>query len=108
MIQIKLKILKGFKEKSLGLLFEKYASPVLIETRFGIHTFGLRFPIDVLVLDNSKKVVKIKTNLKQNRIFLWNPIYNKVIELPGGEIRRLKIKKGKVLSLLRSLKKQNS
>lgn len=99
MIEIKLKILKGFKEKSLGLLFVKYASPVLIQTRFGIHTFGLRFPIDVLILDKSNKVVKTQENLKQNRIFLWNPTYNKVLELPKGEIEKLHIETGERLKL---------
>lgn len=94
MVEIKLKILKGLKEKSLGLLFAKKASPVLIQTRFGIHTFGLKFPIDILILDSSNKVIKLKADLKPNRIFLWNPIYSKVIELPAGEIKKRNIKIG--------------
>ena len=64
----------------------------MIETRFGIHTFGLKYPIDVLILDNGNKVVFLKKNLMPWRIFLWNPIYDKVLELPQGTIDKKKIK----------------
>ena len=98
MILLKVKKLKGLKEKTFGLIFEKKAFPVLIDTRFGIHTFGLRFPIDVLILNNSNTVVKMKQGLKPNRIFIWNPIYNKVIELPKNEIKKRKIKIGATIA----------
>lgn len=94
MIELKVKILSGFKDKTIGLLFIKNAYPVFIETRFGIHTFLLRFSIDVLVLDKENKVVKTAQNLKPNRLFFWNPIYNKILELPAGEIKKNKIKIG--------------
>ncbi|MBI2074450.1 MAG: DUF192 domain-containing protein [Candidatus Levybacteria bacterium] len=98
-VELKVKILKNFKEKAIGLLSEKKPFPVLIRTRFGIHTFGLRFPIDVLVLDKFNKVVKISENLKPNRVFFWNPLYSKVIELPKGEIRKSKIKIGETIRI---------
>ena len=98
MITIKVKDLKSFKEKALGLLFSKKTSPVFIQTRFGIHTFCLLFPIDVLVLSDLDIVVRVK-KLKQNRIFLWNPKFKKIIELPAGEIERKKIKIGDKIKL---------
>ena len=39
-------------------------------------------------------MIKLKSDLKPNRIFLWNPIYIKVIELPAGEIKKRNIKIG--------------
>ncbi|MCL5432609.1 MAG: DUF192 domain-containing protein [Patescibacteria group bacterium] len=99
MIKLKVKKLTSFKEKTIGLLNNKKAIPVLIKTRFGIHTFGLKFPIDVLVLDKNNKVVKISNNLKQNRIFLWNPLFSNVIELPSGQINNNKIKIGDTISI---------
>lgn len=79
--------------KIVGLIGKKEVSAITFTTRFGIHTFGLRFPIDVLILDENNSVVVLKKNLKKNRIFLWNPKFNRVIELPQGFIEKNKIKK---------------
>ncbi len=98
MLTLKVKQLSGW-DKVSGLLFAKKAYPVLLKTRFGIHTFGMKFPIDVLALDNNLKVVKIVENLQPNRIFLWNPIYDIVIELPSGEVKKQKIKLGQRIKL---------
>ena len=77
-----------------GLIGKDKPYVLMIRTRFGIHTFGLKFPIDVLVLNNEDKVVSIKKNLKPNRIFSWNPLYEKVIELPVGTIKKNQIRMG--------------
>lgn len=92
MITIKVKKTKNLKEKVLGLIGAKQPYALMLKTRFGIHTFGLKFPIDVLILDKNNKVVKMKKSLKPNNIFLWNPLLDKVIELPQGTINRRKIK----------------
>jgi uncharacterized protein len=91
---IKARRLDGWWEKSVGLIGKDKVSPIYFETRWGIHTFGVRSAIDVLILDNFNKVAVMKKNLKPNRIWLWNPKYKKVMELPGGEINKLKIKIG--------------
>ncbi|MCL5411319.1 MAG: DUF192 domain-containing protein [Patescibacteria group bacterium] len=83
---------KSFKEKVIGLLRETVPTPLLIKTRFGIHTFGMKFSIDILILDQSNRVASLKENLSPNRIFLWNPCYNLVVELPSGTIKGKKIK----------------
>lgn len=92
--------LQSFAEKGRGLLFEKEAHSVLLKTRFGIHTFGIKFPIDVLVLDKKHKVVKLVKRLEKNRIFFWNPQYDNVIELPSGEIERKNIRIGESLTII--------
>lgn len=79
---------KAWKEKVFGLLLYKNPQGMLLHTRFGIHTFGMRYPIDVLVLDNEGRVVKMKENLLPNRIFLWNPRYATVMELPSMTISK--------------------
>lgn len=91
---LKVKIASGWKEKLFGLVGEDKAYPLLVQTRFGIHTFGLRFPIDVLVLGRHNRVTEIKENLLPNKIFIWNPKYTKVLELPAGKIKRIKLKVG--------------
>lgn len=92
MISLSVKETKNLKEKIQGLIGKDKPQALLIRTRFGIHTFGLKLPIDVVILDRKNKVVKIKKSIKPNNIFLWNPLYDKVIELPIGTIDQKKIK----------------
>jgi len=99
MIELKLTALKTFAEKTKGLLGSKRAFPVLLKTRFGIHTIGLTFPLDVLVLDKKNRVIKLTKNLKPMNIFLWPPLYNTVIELPAGDIEKYKIKTGDTVKI---------
>jgi len=88
---IPVKEAKSLKEKIIGLIGTKpYA--LFIKTHFGIHTFGLKSPIDVLILNNKNQVAYMKKNLKPKRIFIWNPLYEKVLELPKGTIDKKKIK----------------
>ncbi len=100
MLRIRVKVLKSPAEKTIGLISSKKAYPVFFKTRWGIHTFGVKFPIDVLILDSKYKVVKATVNLPPNRIFLWPPVYENVVELPTGEVRRLKIKTGDKIFLI--------
>ena len=93
MLKLKVKRLKTLKEKTVGLIGREKITPVIFETRFGIHTFGLKFPIDVLILDSQRKIVALKESLSPNRIFLWNPRYKIVLELPTGAIKKYNIKK---------------
>jgi uncharacterized protein len=92
MIKISVKEATSLREKIQGLIGKDKPQALLIKTHFGIHTFGVKFPIDVLILDNENKVMSIRKNMKPNRIFLWNPKYEKVIELPDGTIEKRKIK----------------
>lgn len=92
-------ILKGFRNKSRGLINKKTQKTVIFYTRFGIHTFGLKYPIDVLVTDGKFKIVSIKENLKPNRIFLWNPKYRNVIELKKGTVKKSKTEENDFLQI---------
>ena len=92
MIKLIVKRTENLREKIWGLIGKNKPQAILIKTRFGIHTFGVKFPIDVLVLDNKNRVMSIKENLKPNKIFLWNLKYKTVIELPSGTIKKNEIK----------------
>ncbi len=84
---VKVKILTSFSEKLIGLIGEKNIYPVYFETYGAIHTFGMRSVIDVVILDKNNKVVKIKKELKPNKLFFWNPKYKRVLELPTGTMK---------------------
>ena len=51
----------------------------------------MKYSIDVLILDKAGRVVALKENLKPFRIFLWNPLFDRVVELPAGTIKNEKI-----------------
>lgn len=85
-------------EKTKGLILQKNPKTVIFKTRFGIHTFLMKQPIDVIILDNNFKIQYLKT-VKPNQIFLWNPKFNWVIEFPHSSITKFKLKKGDVLTI---------
>lgn len=88
--------LKGFK-KIIGLIGKEKSEIVIFKTRFGIHTFFLKFPIDLVVTSKDKKAVFIKKSIKPGSIVFWNPRYDTVIELPEGSIEKLGINIGSIL-----------
>ncbi len=99
MHRIKVHNAKNIVEKIVGLIGSREPSILLIKTRFGIHTIGLRFPIDVIILNNSNVVMYLKENLAVNRVFLWNPKYCIVIELPAGTVKKEKISVGEKIQV---------
>jgi|SRR5579871_2702191 len=65
----------------------------------GIHTFGMRFPIDVLFLDAEGIALRIVSSLKPWRI--CGPVWRArvVVELPAGALVRHRIQPGDRLRL---------
>jgi uncharacterized protein len=53
----------------------------------GVHTFGMRFPIDVLYLDGQKTVLHIEHGLKPWRVAPIRMAAVSVLELPGETLR---------------------
>jgi len=99
------KIADNFWGKSLGLIMKEKPLRLLIKTRFGIHTFGVKFPIDIVVLDSSFNVKSVRESLQPNRVFFWNPVYDQILELPEGDIGELGIEVGQKL-ILGSIRKR--
>ena len=89
---------KTWWQKTIGLIGLETIMPLFLQTRFGIHTLGMKQPIDVIILEKGE-VVTIKENLQPNRIFFWNPWYTDVLELSTGTIQKLHIKIGTKISL---------
>src|SRR5690349_17943309 len=99
MIRIKSTYLSTFAQKSRGLLGTKTPKAVHFHTRWGIHTFGMHYPIDVIVLDTNGHVVKCTKSLSPNNMFFWHPKYELVVELPIGTIKKLHITTGSVVAV---------
>lgn len=96
------KILQSLQEQSLGMLRYKTPRALLIHTRFGIHTYFMKYPIDILVLDKSGKVVALKKHLQPNSVFVWNPSYNVILELPPHTIQQNSTKIGDIIEFEKS------
>lgn len=76
----------GFYEGAKGLIGAEKPRALFFKTRWGIHTYGMKFPIDVIIFDDKNIIRAIKENLKPDAYFLWNPFYKNVLELPIGTI----------------------
>lgn len=84
----------SYSQMLFGLILEKIPKTMVFRTHFGIHTFFMKYAIDVMVLNRNNKVVCLKKKLKPNRIYFWNPKYSKIIELPEGTIDKASIQYG--------------
>lgn len=90
---------KGFVDNLLGMIKYKNPIPLFFISRFGIHTIGMRYPIDVLILDNKYRVKVIKKELKPNKFMFWNPKFKYIIELPSGYINQENIQHNTLINL---------
>lgn len=93
------RVARGFDEKARGLLDSVGQSSIFFQTRWGIHTFGMKFAIDCVVLDDKLKVAAICESMKPNRFFFWWPWYENVLELPAGTISKTRTEVGDILNI---------
>ncbi len=59
---------------------------LLIRPCNGIHTFGMKFPIDAVFLDGNNIVIAIRKDLVSNRLTSIYPKAASVLELPAGTV----------------------
>lgn len=76
------------RKRRVGLLKHERLDPgqgLWIAPCEAIHTFGMRFPIDVIFLDRGRKVLKVRKDMGPRRmaVCLWA---HSVLELPVGAI----------------------
>jgi len=110
-------------ETMRGLLGAKEAFAVFLKTRWGIHTIGMRFSIDVVVCGEAEDagtdvwdvgypqdvrhpgsggtlvVRALRENMKPFSFFFWNPRYWNVLELPAGTITATQTEVGDTLRI---------
>jgi uncharacterized protein len=87
------------KTRKTGLLKHDRLEPgdgLWITPCEGVHTVGMKFPIDVLFLDKKRKVVKIRAAMPRWRMAacLWA---HSVLELPSGMAAETKTTTGDLL-----------
>jgi protein-S-isoprenylcysteine O-methyltransferase Ste14/uncharacterized membrane protein (UPF0127 family) len=66
----------------------------------GVHTFGMRYPIDVIFLDGGGRVLKILQNMVPNRISGIVPGARSVLEVPYGALANGQVQAGDELQVV--------
>lgn len=78
----------------IGLLARRQIADdegLLLAPGGSIHTFGMRFSIDVIFLDAELRVRALSRRVRPGRISLAPPRTAFVLELPGGRIDQVKL-----------------
>jgi uncharacterized membrane protein (UPF0127 family) len=98
-----LEIADNMISRAIGLLKYKTlpeTEAILFRRCNSIHTYFMRFSIDVVMLDSNGKIVSIIENVKPNR-FVWPRWKAKdTIEMAAGLIRKLGIRQGDTLHVV--------
>jgi uncharacterized membrane protein (UPF0127 family) len=66
----------------------------------GVHTIGMKFPIDVVGLDSKRRVIKLWENLVPYRLTSVSGKLRSVVELPAGRIAECNLAVGDVLDIV--------
>src|SRR2546421_13010322 len=75
-------------KRRTGLLKHKSLGPgegLWIVPTEGVHTFGMKFAIDVVFLNRQRKILKIRPNMGKARMSLSLRAHS-VLELPAGTV----------------------
>jgi uncharacterized protein len=77
-------------------------SGLVIAPSQGVHTFGMRFPIDVVCVSRAGVVVKCRSAVVPRRLVLsWSAFA--IVELAAGEAARAELVVGDVLTTSRAV-----
>jgi len=99
------KVADGFFGRFRGLMLKRefYEGEALFfifkrPGRNSVHTFFMKFPIDLIYLDSSYTVVEIRNFLKPWHLHRSRAVSSYLIELPAGTVSRFKVKLGHKIS----------
>jgi hypothetical protein len=91
------KLAKTFMSRLKGLMFRKELDEgeglILMPCNM-VHTFGMRFPLDVVFISRDNTIVHTIQNLQPNRVSPMVKTAVRVLELPAGTISRTNTKEG--------------
>ncbi|MCB4790417.1 MAG: DUF192 domain-containing protein [Elusimicrobia bacterium] len=96
-----IKVAGSFFEKLVGWMFIKVPSSegLLLSHCNSIHTFFMRFQIDIIFRDKEGRVVRIIEGLKPYRVVL--PVKNacQVLELSSNTVKAVGLKMGDIVEI---------
>jgi uncharacterized membrane protein (UPF0127 family) len=92
-----IEVADSFTTRLVGLLGRRELPPgggLLIRPSSGVHTFAMRFPIDVVTLDRRQRILSLHPNLRPWRISRLDLRIRSVLELPSGTIAQTGLRVG--------------
>ena len=95
----------SFTERLVGLLGRPSIGDkeaLLLNPCKSVHTFFMRFPIDIIFLDAEGAIVKLFPHVKPNRITGIIFSASQALECAAGTIYKWKLRKGEVLTIRRA------
>jgi uncharacterized membrane protein (UPF0127 family) len=93
---------RGGREAAKGLLGRgglESGEGLWILGTMGVHSFGMRFPIDVAYLDGDLRIVHVIENMRPGRIGRFSLRTETVLELPAGTLAATETRKGDRLEI---------
>lgn len=103
MLANKVIISDRFLSRLMGLMFKKKLqknSSMLIYPCNSVHTFFMKFPIDIVFLSKEYEVLYVIENMLPGKMSPFIRNAKSVLELPSGVIEETKTKKGDLLNLV--------
>jgi|DewCreStandDraft_4_1066084.scaffolds.fasta_scaffold78333_2 uncharacterized membrane protein (UPF0127 family) len=91
----------SFASRFLGLMFRRAfgrADALVLTPCASIHTFFMRFCIDVIFTDAAGRIVDLRESLRPWRCFMPRRGARAALEMPAGAIRTHNIKTGDMIS----------
>jgi hypothetical protein len=84
-------VAKDFRTRLRGLAFrerEQAGPGLLIPRCASVHTFGMRFPLDLYFLDAEGRVLAVRRRVPPRRV-LWRRGASAILEIPSPEEGRV-------------------
>ena len=94
-------IARGIIQRALGLLTHRQfdlGQALVIPRCSAIHTFGMRFPIDLVFLQSEGVVLRVMPRVPPGRL-VWTRGAKTVIELPAGTLERTPVQPGELIAM---------
>ena len=101
-IGTRIEVADTFLTRLIGLLGRSRLQSdcgLLIQPSSGVHTFGMRFPIDVVALDRKFRVIAVWHGLRPWRTSSVNWKTHAVLELSSGRLRSCRVEAGDQLEI---------
>ena len=102
LIASNVKVAQNFITRSIGLLSKKSISDdegLIIKPCCSIHTYFMKFPIDVLFVNRKNMIVALYENVDRTRILPIHLSSSYVVELAAGLISKKNIEKGDIIQI---------
>jgi len=97
-----MEVAESSAKRNKGLLGRKCLAPgegLWIRPCEAVHTFGMKFPIDIVYLNRANRIVKLRCDVPPCRLSACLTARS-VLELPAGTIRSTQTQPGDMLDLV--------